>query len=213
LDLGDSALARPFAEESLVLRREQGDRWAIGVSLNNLGYLAAVEGDNERAREYFAECLDLSRALGDTRGIARSLQNLGEVLYMLGDVAGAHALMVEALTLIQDLGSRDGVVESIQGIARALAGKGQSRQAARLLGAVSSLRVTLHEPLRPSEQAEHDQVVAGLRDVLGAEAFDAAWVAGAQLSIEQAINDALTQRNESLAPPNIASGRQVRHVR
>jgi non-specific serine/threonine protein kinase len=202
LDLGDSARARPFAEESLALRREQGDSWAIGVSLNNLGYLAAVEGDNIRAREYFAEYLDLSRALGDTRGVARSLQNLGDVLYRLGDVAGAHPLMAEALTLLQNLGSKDGVVESIEGIAHAVAAEGRPRPAVRLLGAVSSLRVTLHEPLRPSEQAEHDQAVAVLRDALGAQAFDAAWAAGAQLSIEQAIDNALAQRNESLAAPS-----------
>jgi non-specific serine/threonine protein kinase len=204
MDQGDVALARPFAEESLSLRREHGDGWAIAVSLNNLGYLAAVEGDNLRAREYCTECLELSRAVGDTRGVARSLQNLGDIAHALGDAAGAYALIVEALVLLQNLGSSDGIVGSIEGIARAVAAEGHALYAVRLLGAASSLRVKLHDPVRPSEQAEHDQVVAGLQDALGTQAFDASWAAGAQLSTEQAINDALAQRNESLASPNSA---------
>jgi predicted ATPase/transcriptional regulator with XRE-family HTH domain len=193
VDQGDAARARPFAEESLALRREQGDGWAIRVSLNNLGYLASVEGDNKRAREYFAECLDLSRAQGDTHGVARSLLNLGDVVSALGDVTGAHALMAEALALLQTLGSRDGVVDSIEGIARALAAEGQPRHAACLLGAASSLRVALHDPLRPSQRAEYEQAVAALRQALGVKAFDAAWAEGAALSIEQAIAAALTR--------------------
>jgi len=191
LDQGDIARARPFAEESLELRRELSDSWAIGVSLNNLGCLASAEGDKLRAREYFTEYLELSRALGDTRGVARSLYNLGEVVYTLGDVVEAQALMAESLSLLQSLGSRDGVVLGIEGIAHAVAAQGRPRQAARLLGAASALRFTLHDPIRPSQEAEYDQVLATLRDALGAEAFDAVWAEGAALSSHEAIAAAL----------------------
>jgi non-specific serine/threonine protein kinase len=191
LDQGDGARARPFAEESLALRREWSNDWAIRVSLNNLGYLASLECDHLRAREYFAECLELSRVVGDTKGVAQSLQNLGDVVYTLGDVVEAHALIAEALSLLQGLGSRDGVIDCIEGIARAVDAEGRPQQAARLLGAASSLRVTLHEPVRPAQRAEYDQAVNVLRNALGAEAVDAAWAEGAALSPDEAIAAAL----------------------
>jgi predicted ATPase len=187
IDQGDGARARPFAEESLSLRRAQGDTWAIGVSLNNLGCLASAEGDKLQARDYFTQYLELSRALGDTRGVARSLYNLGEVVYSLGDVGEAHVLMAEALTLLQSLGLRDGVILGIEGIAYAEAAEGRPRQAVRLLGAASALRAKLHDPIRPSQRAEYDQVVAALHDTLGIEAFEAAWAEGASLSFDEAI--------------------------
>jgi tetratricopeptide (TPR) repeat protein len=192
LDQGDHVRARPLAEESLALQREQRDGWGICVSLNNLGYLAAVEGDYTQAAAYFEECLELSRAQGDRRGVALSLRNLGDVIFTQGDVAQAHELLAEALTLRRDMGWAEGTVEIVEAIARAVAAEGHPRRAARLLSAAAALRSNMRYPLRPAEQDAYDHTLAGLRDTLGAEAFDAAWAQGATLTAEQAVDAALT---------------------
>ena len=46
----DFATAQALNEEALSIRERLGNRWAIGMSLNNLGNLALSQGDLNQAR-------------------------------------------------------------------------------------------------------------------------------------------------------------------
>jgi predicted ATPase/DNA-binding XRE family transcriptional regulator len=192
LDQDDPVRARPLAQESLALRREVGERWSLGSSLNNVGYLAAMEGNLPEAAAYFEEYLSLSRELGDTRSAALALYNLGDVTCMQGDPERGKALLAEALALSRDVGWTEGTVQGAEGIARAVAAQGQTQQAARLLAAAGTLRLAMQFPLRPAEQDEYNKVVAAVRENLGAEVFEALWAAGAALSTQQALEEAIS---------------------
>ena len=191
LDQDDPVRARPLAQESLALRREVGERWALGSSLNNVGYLAGVEGNLPEAAICFEEYLRLSRELGDTRSAALALYNLGDVARMQGDLERGKALLAEALALSRDVGWKEGTVQSVEGIARAVAAQGQTQQAAHLLAAAGTLRQAAQLPLRPAEQDEYNNVVAAMRESLGDEVFEALWAAGAALSNQQVLDEAI----------------------
>jgi hypothetical protein len=62
----------------------------------------------------------------------------------------------------------------------------------RLYGGASALRKTIGAPLLPGHRAQHDGVLAGVRELLSREAFSAAWSAGERLPLELAIAEALT---------------------
>ena len=60
---GDRAEARSHMETSLEIRREDGDKVAMGALYSNLAIVAEYEGDYERSCDLFEESLAL-RARG-----------------------------------------------------------------------------------------------------------------------------------------------------
>ncbi|HSH83478.1 MAG TPA: tetratricopeptide repeat protein, partial [Herpetosiphonaceae bacterium] len=100
---GKLTQAQARYEESLSLRREQGDTRGIAVELNSLGVVALDRGDYQRARALIEESLVLKRDLGDRRGMANSLNNLGIVASAQGDHRRAQAMYEESLQLCREL--------------------------------------------------------------------------------------------------------------
>jgi len=161
------------------------------VWLINLGNLAGFQGDLARARELLEESLALGRARADARNVAYALDNLGTFALAQGDLARARELLEESLPLHRDLGDTVGAIEGLEDMARIASARDHPRQAAQLLGAAEALRGACGLARPPYLQAPVDQTTQAIREVLGAEAFDAAWVEGAALSPEQAIAAAL----------------------
>ena len=89
------------------------------------------------------------------------------------------------------------------------AARGNARRAARLLGAAQSLRDAIGAPLMPHYQEEHARVLDSVRAQLGS-AFTAAYRAGAQLPLSNAIMDALADPGRDLpqSPPPVLTPRE-----
>jgi len=71
--------------------------------------------------------------------------------------------------------------------------QGQPVRAARLLAAAAELRIAIGMPLVPADRVEHDRTTGAMRAALGDVAFDQAWIAGRQMTLEQAVSYALDQ--------------------
>jgi tetratricopeptide (TPR) repeat protein len=110
---GDYGAARSQLGESLMIRRELGDRQGIASSLNNLGNVATHQGDYAVARSLHEESVAISREVGDRRGIASSLVNLGRVAHHQGDYAAARSLHEESLANFREVGDRRGIAMSL----------------------------------------------------------------------------------------------------
>ncbi|MDP9313911.1 MAG: tetratricopeptide repeat protein [Chloroflexota bacterium] len=101
--------ARARYEESLVLRRDQGDTRGVAAALNSLGVAALDQGDYAAAQRLYEESLALKRELGDKHGIANSLNNLGMVASAQGDHERAAALYEASLAFKRELGDKHGM--------------------------------------------------------------------------------------------------------
>jgi predicted ATPase/DNA-binding CsgD family transcriptional regulator len=189
------AQARSFSTDSLTSLREQGDQWNIARTLNYLGELARVEGDYPAARSFYEESLLIRYELGDQRGIAISLFNLGFVAHHQGDYQQAVTFFEKSLSLFQKLGSWRGVVDCFLGLAGAAASAGQPERAARLFGATEALREAFHigPAVSYADRVEYDRYIATVRSQLDEAAFAAAWSEGRELTLEQAIEYALSE--------------------
>jgi non-specific serine/threonine protein kinase len=188
---GDYRRAVAFHEEALALWRALGHTRGIAGSLLNLGNVAFWKGDYRRAVAFHGEALALWRVLGETWGIAFSLLNLGNVAFWKGDYGEMVALLHEAILLGSNIGARGLMAEGLESLAWVAVAAGQPERAARLSGAAEALREALVVPLRPVQQAGHDQAVQAMRATLGEEAFAAAWAVGRALPLEAAIAMAL----------------------
>ena len=97
---GEHDPARTSLERSLALRRELGDRRAIGFALGCLGLVAAAEGDLAGARSSLRAALELFERTEDGPGTVGMLLNLGVVALGAGDHAGARGLLEQSCELL-----------------------------------------------------------------------------------------------------------------
>jgi predicted ATPase/class 3 adenylate cyclase/Tfp pilus assembly protein PilF len=180
-------------EESLALVRHVGDRLGIARALNNLGDLAVHQSDLEQAAAVLAEALALFRAGGDRTGAAICLSNLGWVAQKRGEMARAEALQREALVLARELGDTRRCAEVLEELAATAGLAGRGARAAHLLGVATAARGMIGAPQPPSERADKEEAMAAARAALGEEAWAAAFTAGQELSLEEAVADALAR--------------------
>ena len=110
---GDYPGASALFEESLLLRRELGDRPGIAVSLNLLGMVVFEQGDSAAATSLFEESLLLRRELGDKIGSAAALASLGNAASVRCEYAGARLLYEESLALFRRLEDKQGISSAL----------------------------------------------------------------------------------------------------
>ena len=119
--------------------------------------------------------------------MAMTLGHLGTLALRQGDHAEAERYFREALALRLDRDDRYGMAIQLTDLAYLAAARGEAERAARLAGAASALREAIGAEIDAGIRAEHDRLVAGLRDTLGDDRFEAAWSAGHGLTPEQAV--------------------------
>ena len=147
---------------------------------------ALARGDLASARDHYEHLLEDARELGFTTGQFLALIGLGEVALAEGSPEDAADRYGGAMALQR----RGGPVASgriIAGIAKLAITAGETVEAARLLGAASSVAdsVGLATPL--VYEGAGEQCTQALQQSLGEEAFQAAWQEGRAWASEEAL--------------------------
>lgn len=185
-----------LCEEALDLFRAQDDKPGIIRTLNLMGELSRLDGDYDRAGKAYEECLALCRQSDDRLREAYALANSGTVAQRQGYHEQAKALMKKALVLFHDLKNIYPLALTLAFFAGPVAALGDPERAAQLLGASDGLLKAMGLRQQPSDQPEIDHYEAAVREQLGVESFNAAWVKGQAMSVEQAIVFALEDETE-----------------
>ncbi len=200
LDQGRLRSGPAGLEQCLQLRRELQDQIGIISVLTNLGLVARFQGDYGQARSLYEQSLLLVRALGDQPAIGTLLNNLGILARLRGDHAQSWIFHEEGLRLLRQMGDRYLGAELLGNVGQLLVAQGHLRRAALLLSASDARRTVTDAPRRAQEQVEHDQAVVEADAALGAADFAAAWAAGQVMTVEEAIDLALSPLDEAAAP-------------
>jgi class 3 adenylate cyclase/predicted ATPase len=196
---GEPTVASYFYNESLSILRCLGDRRAIAVALNNLGNLALDRNDYNQARTYLEEALKIQREVGDKAYIANFLNNLGNMTRAQGDYEAAHDLYVESLRINQELGEKRAIAYLLEDMGCLAAMQTEAARAWRLVGCAAALREAIGTPLSPAEQDKLDKLLAPSKRVIGNVGAQMALAEGRALSLEQAVEYALSDRLPELA--------------
>ena len=196
LDRGRYDEAAALLDEALALFRELEPALVAGPQYVSQAYarrgqIALAVGDLAGAARYLEEAERRQRALGHTWGLSETLRYLGDLARARGDLDAALARYRESLALAEESGDRLFVADALDGVASVAAARGQAERAARLHGAAATLRERLGAAVAPWERPAYERDVAAVRAALGAEAFAAAWAAGAALPLEAAVAEAL----------------------
>jgi hypothetical protein len=191
----DTERADDAMETSLSLFRDCGDLWGESMALVVLGRVALLRQKVHGALNRFEESLAIARRQGDGLGEAIAVHHLGWARLLLGDIAAARSDFVECVIQSARLGHVEGVAYGLEGMVAVAALAGQVERAGRLTGAARTLRERsgLHNaPAFTFHQAYVDQLVAA-----GAgEQVEAAIAAGRELSVDQAVAEALAAQED-----------------
>jgi predicted ATPase/class 3 adenylate cyclase len=185
-----------LTEESLALWRTLGDPWGTARALNNLGYSAFLQGDLERAATLLDEAVALARTVGDRSALGYILDSRGAIAEAQGDLGRAADLYREALSLAQQIDNPLVVAFTLSSLASIVARHGQPVAAGRMWGAASALREAIGTRLPLEEEERFAGPVSAVRELLGEDAFTAAWEDGRTQPLDQVVAEALSLGNE-----------------
>jgi predicted ATPase len=188
---GECEVARGRLEEALSLFREDGDPVLVAWCLNHLGDVAVASGDHEAAMRLYREGEALFRAARDCWGVARSCTDRGLLAIVRGEQAEAGQCFIEALQLFQQLRHRRGIALLLEGCAQLAVLQGRAAEVLVMAGAARQLRERIAIPGRALQQARLEQVLAEIRQELGADAAAACWEQGTAMPLPAAIAYAL----------------------
>jgi predicted ATPase/DNA-binding CsgD family transcriptional regulator len=188
----DAGEARALFGEALELFRRLGNDDLAALTLHYLGEIALAEGDQVLARRLYEESLTLFRKMGGTWGSAWCLCGLGHTALYGGDHNLAKSLFTEALTLARAVGEKVLVALLLEGLAGAATARARTERAARLWGAAEVLRKEVGAPMESHELAAYERAMDEARTQLDERAFAAAWEEGRSMTLEEAIDYALT---------------------
>jgi non-specific serine/threonine protein kinase len=198
----DHERAKAIHEEGIVLSRKLGYAPTLARHLFSLGYMLLLEGDYERGVARNEEAADLFRERGYKGGLEYVLDNLGWAALLQGDHERARSYYRESLMLCKDLGNKTVASESLEGLACISEAEGASERAARLFGVAEALRAAVGVQHLPEEDAWREPYLAAARSRLGEDSWEEALAQGRDMSMEEAIEYALSAEVSSATTPS-----------
>jgi hypothetical protein len=154
-----------------------------------------AHGDLERAKTLLEESLISLRRTAYTLRVANvranTLARPGSIECESGRNAPASELYKQSLGLEQRFGFTHHVLVPLEGMSHVAAVRGRPEQAAQLLGATAALRDEMGMPLTYIARADHERATDAAREMLGADAFTAAWSRGHAMCLEGALSTTL----------------------
>jgi hypothetical protein len=169
------------------------DAWGVAISLFGVGLANARKGDYATAQGQLEEALALWPPREDVWSRAETLGLLGEVLERQQEVHRAGTLYGECLTLSYEIGDKSRCGFLLRHLAKLAQGKGLMERSLLLYAAADrweSAEGGVFATL--TESAEQAQAPAALRAHLSEEAYGALWAQGQAMTLEQAIEVALS---------------------
>jgi tetratricopeptide (TPR) repeat protein len=180
-----------IAQQSLEMFRKLEDQPGLAQAYNILGELARWTENYEAAQLYYEECLRIVQITGERMREAYQYENLGILAHYRDQYQLAAEQMRRGLFIFQELGTSYGLATALGTLAGPIARLGDYEKAARLFGAADAEMESLGTNHQPVDQVEIEQFRTSVREALGEEAFQKAWQAGHDLSIDEALEYAL----------------------
>jgi predicted ATPase/DNA-binding XRE family transcriptional regulator len=205
LDQGNYEQARHLYEASLIQFRELGQLDIVLECMSNLGIVAICEGDLDRADVLLHEVLQAWRTTGTPGSACWPLVGLGRIALDRGDPQSAKDMLREALELAHAHRYLHPLGGSLNALAETALAEGCPERAARLYGAVERAYEELGVGPSQREPTRREQFLAAGRRALGEEAWQRAWAAGRQMTLNQAVEYALSEDESSASFLNTTS--------
>jgi predicted ATPase len=191
---GDFDGALQAVTASLEQLRTLDEPFWTALAVGSLGTVEKILDRDQDALRHMREARDLGDRFGSSTWLAAwSRVQLATLSIMGGDLRQARALLDEALDLSVAARNTAGVALCLAAYAQLASEEGDPGRGARLAGAAEGLRRRAGLRVWPTLRYAEAELVAHLRQTLGAERFDQAFSGGSGLSQREAVTDARSQ--------------------
>lgn len=191
---GDYGRARQGIEPTLPLLRQHKHRDMVALKLHTLGEIARSENNYALARLHLTEAFELAQEIGLISVSRNACSGLGYVALHDGDPVSARVFFGKWRELAKDSTNPSIIAFKVVQVASLAAAEKKPWLSIRLFGFGHDFYAERgKEYLDPIEQTEIDRYLAIARSEVSESEFDAAWRAGCALTLEQAINLALSE--------------------
>jgi hypothetical protein len=198
----DGALRGALA--SLAQLRGQDEPFWTALAVGTAGILETAVGRHDDAQRHLREARDLGTRFDYAWLAAWSRVLLGTLAVARGQLEEARALLEEGLGLSLAARSTRSVTLCLTAFARLALVEGDAERAALLAGAAEGLRRRVGLRALLLLRRPEAELVAQVRQALGADRFEAVFAAGARLTQQEAVDavrdrlGAVTGKGESL---------------
>ena len=203
---GDLAQARLLLAEAVAIARSVGNVLGLIDWLPRLGVVALYSGDAVEAQRLLHESLELSRTMNSPMYLAWNFTYLAETALWQGELDDSARWLAQALTHhARPRWIRTETVDCLWVAARLATAQHRYQRAATLFGLAeqvgSRIRYSAAQPVRPLIDAARAMV----REALGEAAFDEAFAAGQNLSLDESFAVLLSVGGDARSQPPTAS--------
>jgi predicted ATPase len=189
---GEIERPRALHEEAVAVAREAGPPRALALSLANLAGLEATAGDFQRALEACREALVTFVRVEDARGEAHAIIAIGRYEIELGRMDKGLTYARDGLLRSYELDNPSLVATALLSLADAARLQTHHIRGARLLGAISGILEETGEIFDRYELYVHVRVEMDAQQTLGDRPFEAAWAEGQAMTLDEAVEYALS---------------------
>lgn len=145
--------------QSLPKWRKLNDPWGLSLTLNNVGYLEMLEGNWSPARRHFSEAIKAELRVDDRWGFAETVKYLADLAVRQGRDEEAEDLYRESLDRNREIGRKPLMVGCLAGLTVIAVRHRHWEHAARLSGAVDSLRGPVRLLSKPFDQSSYEEAL------------------------------------------------------
>jgi tetratricopeptide (TPR) repeat protein len=179
--------------QSALYAGHSGDTGLKYRALVHLAEIARERSELSRAAVLLEEALAIAQNNPNGWDTAMIITLLGHLARQQFNYSLAKERYRGSLNQLRSFGSPTYTAWSLEGCSALLCMEGHAAAAARLCAAAANLRKQADTPLPNNERKAHNQVIARIEDLLGSQAFQQEWAAGADYSQDKAIEFALLE--------------------
>jgi predicted ATPase/DNA-binding XRE family transcriptional regulator len=188
---GNYVQAYALHSDSLALFRELRDDEGVANELVNLGDVALHQAELSSALAFYTKSSTISRGLKDQWGLAYAILGIANVTFEQGDFSTAFSLYRECLSMFLEEADYIGLPYALESVAALAIMKNQLEKATRIFAAADALRKRKNSPMPLPDSATYQKKLSVLQGQLDRSNFEAAWIEGRVMTMEQAVEYAL----------------------
>lgn len=201
-DRHDLDAASRDVDEALEFLVMLGVGWGAALARSTKGDIAELRGDRQLAAEEWNKTLEMAEASLNGIAVGRAKHRLARAACWEGAFRRAEELLHEALASQIGSGSRIGIIDVLEGLAALASSQDSFTEAARIFGAAQAARDDIGYGRLPGASERYKRALDDARDRMGDVAFDAAWVEGQRLSLDEILTFVRKRRGSRKRPPS-----------
>ncbi|MCX6059410.1 MAG: hypothetical protein NTW69_14815 [Chloroflexi bacterium] len=189
---GDLKEKQKYSEKLKGLIGELPVSFQTGLIFMGMGIAESRQGNYGTAKTLFEDALNIFKRLRNKNFQLVMMSELGHIARDTRDLNQAKKIYNETIIGWQDLGHRPAIANQLECFAFIAITEEEPQRALKLLGAAEALREKIGSPMANYEVMAYDKEVAQLRAMLVETEFNKLWADGKSMTMERAIQLALS---------------------